>query len=68
MTLLLWLGHKLRHNPEGLLSLLIEAHKIDTTRNSIRGVFRAGMRFALDYPEQAATILETPGYPGQTKE
>jgi hypothetical protein len=52
-----WLARKLRRDPEGLLSLLIEAHHIDKDRASTAESFRAGMAVALKYPDAARRAL-----------
>jgi hypothetical protein len=38
-----WLGRMLKRNPEGLLALLLEAHRIDKERADISQAFRAGV-------------------------
>lgn len=53
-----WLARKLRRDPEGLLSLLIAAHEKDVDRMSAVVAFRAGMAFAVNYPEAAQRALE----------
>jgi hypothetical protein len=72
MTFLLWLGRKLRRDPQSLLELLMTAHDIERDQINVSAVFRAGYRtglhLALTEPELAKHILETPGHPGQTEE
>lgn len=56
-TFTAWLTRKLLRDPEGLLSLLIEAHNKDQDRADISRAFRAGLRVGLKYPPAARAVL-----------